>query len=178
MKSQLIAATLGAIATLSSLPSLAEVEVQHAYVRATPPSVSNSAGFMVLYNHAAQPLTLTGAHTPRAKASELHSHVNDNGVMRMRQVEGIELPPHGRVVLQPGGYHLMLLDLTQPLQEGETVAVELTFSDGSHQQVIMPVSRNQPHHQHNADHQHQHNPQHHDAMQGNPHSHAPGGHHQ
>lgn len=178
MKSQLIAATLGAIAALSSLPSLAEVEIQHAYVRATPPSASNSAGFMVLYNHAAEPVTLTGAHTARAKASELHNHVDDNGVMRMRRVNGIELPAHGRVVLQPGGYHLMLLGLSQPLQEGEQVELELSFSDGSQQQVLVPVSRQQPQHQHTANHQHQHNPEHHQTMQGNPHSHAPDGHHE
>jgi len=145
-----------ALALLASSASHAEVEVQHGYVRATAPGAPNSAGFMVLANNGKAPLSLTGAASPSATAVELHNHVNENGVLRMRREAAIALPPGTLVELKPGSYHLMLLGLSEPLKEGQSVPMRLTFSDGSEQQLSLPVLRHMPIQQHDSGHGHDH----------------------
>lgn len=70
---------------------------------------------------------LTGASSPAAGKVELHESVMDQGVMKMREVKEMPVPAGGKVTLQPGGLHLMLMNLKQPLKEGETVSVTLVF---------------------------------------------------
>jgi copper(I)-binding protein len=81
-------------------------------------------------------LTLTGkdggdrliaASSPIASRVELHETVMDEGVMKMREVKDLPIPAGGTAALQPGGLHLMLMNLKQPLKEGETVSVTLVF---------------------------------------------------
>ncbi|MFM1892226.1 MAG: hypothetical protein RLZ44_1303 [Pseudomonadota bacterium] len=133
-----------------------EVAVHDAYARAVPPVVPNSAAFMTLHNAGTADHTLVSASSPAAATVELHTHINDNGVMRMRPVEGgIAVPAGGSTELQPGGLHVMLIGLHQPLVEGDQVELELTFEDGSTQLLTAPVRKvmaggmdHQHHHQH------------------------------
>jgi len=141
MKSLLLTS---ALAALISLNANADITVQQAYIRSSAPGAPTGAAFMRLSNTGPTPLSLDGARTERAAASELHNHVSDNGVLRMRRVETIEVPAGGSVELEPGGYHLMLMGLQRPLREGETVPVTLHFSDGSEQRLQLPVQRNAP----------------------------------
>ncbi|MCW8847258.1 MAG: copper chaperone PCu(A)C, partial [Sedimenticola sp.] len=107
-----------------------KVMVSDAYVRAVPPGQPNSASFMVLSNHSAEDLVLVGAESDVAKAVELHSHTMKDGMMRMRQVEKIDLPAGETVQLQPGGLHVMVIGLQQKLVPGEKIDMALVFSDG------------------------------------------------
>lgn len=86
-----------------------------------------------------QAIKLVLADSEVAKIVELHTHTNDNGVMRMRKVEFIEIPANGQTVLKPGGLHIMLIDPISDLKTGQTVSVKLQFEDGSTKQVDMPV---------------------------------------
>ena len=70
---------------------------------------------------------LTGASSPVATRVELHETLMDQGVMKMREVKELPVPAGATVALQPGGLHLMLMNLKQPLKEGETVSVTLVF---------------------------------------------------
>ncbi len=119
---------LGALAQASA-DSDAPV-VQDAYARAVPPGMSNSAVFMRIHNPSEEAITLVGATSPVAEVVELHTHEQDAGVMKMRRVERIEIPPQDEAVLEPGGLHLMLINLRQPLAAGDPVALELEFADG------------------------------------------------
>ncbi|MBV1789591.1 copper chaperone PCu(A)C [Marinobacterium sp. D7] len=131
--------TLLLSAALSTPLLAAEVQVNDPYARAVAPGQPNSAAFMQLENLGGQMLSLTGATSEVAQAVELHTHIQDQGVMRMRRINTIELPPHQRVSLQPGGLHIMLIGLTRTLSEGDEMALTLTFSDGSEQTFNMPV---------------------------------------
>lgn len=106
-----------------------------AYVRAVPPGQPNTAAFMVLQNSDAKPHAVVKADNNLSQITELHGHVNDGGVMKMRPVKQIDIPAKGEAKLQPGGLHVMLIDLKQPPKAGDTVAVTLTFEDGSAKQV-------------------------------------------
>lgn len=126
-------------ATIEAVPMPDAIGVEGAYVRATPPGQPNGVAYMVLHNRGSIAHTLVGAESPAAKVVELHRHTMDGGLMRMRQVDKIDLPVGQRVQLQPGGLHLMLIDLTQPLVPGKQVPLTLIYQDGSRQTLQAPV---------------------------------------
>lgn len=121
--------------SLLSLPVLAAVQVIDPYVRVLPPGSPNTAAFMQLTNAGTNELALVAVETEIAARAELHTHQLVDGVAQMRQVAEIALPAGQMVSLQPGGLHIMLLDLKAPLKADEPVALTLVFSDGSRQPV-------------------------------------------
>ncbi|TCK02546.1 copper chaperone PCu(A)C [Marinobacterium mangrovicola] len=127
------------LSTLSAPAFAADVSIDGAYARAIPPGQPNSAAFMQITNNGTAAVTLTGAKTSVASVAELHNHIQDEGVMRMRRVDGIELPAGETVSLQPGGLHVMLIGLEKNLAEGDSVDLTLEFSDGSEEALQMPV---------------------------------------
>jgi copper(I)-binding protein len=150
---QRLVAGLGAILFVlsASMPTLAgnaadEVAVQSPYVRAVPPMMQNSAAFMALENTGSSNRAVVAAASPAAETVELHTHTMDDGMMRMRQVDRIEIAAGATTVLEPGGLHVMLLGLKQPLEVGGEVRLELTFDDGSTRTVVAPVTEVQPAH--------------------------------
>jgi periplasmic copper chaperone A len=121
----------------------AGVEVSDAWARATPPGAANGAVFFTLRNSGGQDDRLRQAATPVAKVAELHSHLMEAGVARMRQVPEIVVPAHGSAVLKPGGMHVMLIGLRQPLKEGESIDLVLNFEQAGERKLRVPVRRGQ-----------------------------------
>lgn len=107
------------------------IEIVDPYVPALPPGVRTGAAYLRIRNGAERDVALVSAASPIATAVELHTHADDGGVMRMRQVKEIVVPAGKEVALQPGGYHVMLIDLKAPLVAGEKLALTLGFADGS-----------------------------------------------
>lgn len=126
---------LAAVAALVTLTAHAEVVVKNAWIRGIAPGQSATGAFMELTS--ATPTALVGVATPAAKVSEIHTMSMDNGVMRMRAIASLPLAAGQTVALKPGGYHVMLLELKQPLAAGERVPVSLTFerADGQRETV-------------------------------------------
>ena len=113
-----------------------EVEVKDIWVRATVPGQSATGAFMNLRSRAGA--RLEGGASPIAGVVEVHEmKIDDQQVMRMKAVPAIELPAGQTVALKPGGYHVMLMDLKQPLKAGDTVPVTLTVegADGKRETV-------------------------------------------
>lgn len=100
---------------------------------------ANGAGFMALRNTGTAPDRLVSAASPAARVVELHTHIREGEVMRMRPVPDIPVPPGETVRLQPGGLHVMLIGLTRPLQQGEQVPVTLRFERGGEVTVMLEV---------------------------------------
>ena len=100
---------------------------------------TNSAAYFSLHNEGERKDRLVGASSPAAGRVEIHESFVVGEVMRMREVEGVDLPPGGRVELRPGGLHVMLLDLTRPLLEGEDVVLTLLFEGSDPMEVTVPV---------------------------------------
>ena len=113
--------------SMVSTSVLAQVEVQDAWSRATPPGAKVAAGYMTLRNKSATPDRLVGASSPAAARVETHTMEMTGDVMRMREVKGYEVPAKGSFELKPGGAHLMLVDIKRPLKEGERVPLVLRF---------------------------------------------------
>lgn len=129
--------------TICALAAHAETElmINEPYVRATPPNITTSAVFAHLHNHADMPVTIVSATTPAAGSVELHTVETEGDVMKMRQIDQLVIPPNQHLALKPGGLHIMLFDLSQPLVEGESINLEFTFADGHHQSFTAPVKK-------------------------------------
>jgi len=110
---------------LASCPALAQVAVTDAWVRGTVPGQKVTGAFMQLKSDA--DATLVGIASPAAQSVELHAMKSDGGLMKMRAVDTLTLPAGKVVELKPGGYHVMLVDVTRELREGATVPFTLTF---------------------------------------------------
>jgi copper(I)-binding protein len=116
-----------------------DVQVEEAYARAVPPGQSNSAAFMSLTNKSDADHGLVAAESGASKVTELHTHFLEDGMMKMRPVAKIDLPAGETVKLQPGGLHLMLIDLARQLSPAEEVSITLVFEDGSRTSLTVPV---------------------------------------
>lgn len=115
-----------------------DIVAVQAWSRSAPRGGSGAA-FVTLRNTGSQPDRLISATSPAAGRVELHSMVRDGDVMRMREVPGIDLPPGQEVVLRPGGLHVMLMGLSQSLDQGATVPVTLTFQRGGQLVLDVPI---------------------------------------
>ncbi len=118
------------------------VEVSGAFIKPPFTGRTTAAGFMVLENKGAD-IRLVSATSPISPRVEIHTHLNEDGVMKMRRIEGIDLPKGKSVALEPGGYHLMLFDTVMP--EGDVDApLTLTYSDGTEVTMIVPFADEAP----------------------------------
>ncbi|MGL4601298.1 MAG: copper chaperone PCu(A)C [Plesiomonas sp.] len=127
----------------------AAVVVANPYARATVANADISAVFLTLFNSESDERQLVSVSSPLADTTEMHqSSTNTQGVMNMQAVTKIAIPAKGTVILQPGGLHIMLLNLHQALPEGATVPLTLTFDDGQQLNVEAVAKAIQPAKQH------------------------------
>ncbi|MBB3189616.1 copper chaperone PCu(A)C [Halomonas cerina] len=118
--------------------------VDEARVRAVPPGSPATAAFMELTNPGEVDLAVVGASSPLAGTLELHRHAMEEGVMQMRRVAAIPVPAGETTRLAPGGWHLMMFELTTTPAEGENVELTLSLDNGERLTLQVPVRRVQP----------------------------------
>ena len=112
------------------------------WVRLMPPAMPSTAAYLTLRNRTDRDIDIVAGESPVAAVTELHDHVEDaHGVMRMREVAAITIPANGRVELQPGGLHVMLIDLLEPLEAGQVVPITLHLEDHGEIHFEAPVRR-------------------------------------
>jgi copper(I)-binding protein len=129
------------LTALVALPALAQVTIEHPWARATAPGAKVAAGYMVVKNAARAGDRLVGAVSPAAARVELHVHVNEGGVMRMREVPAYEIPAKGTFEAKPGGAHLMFVEIRRPFVEGERIPVTLRFERSGEVRAEFHVGR-------------------------------------
>jgi len=109
--------------------TIAHVTASHAWIRVLPGDLPAGA-YVTLRNDGDHPVSLTGASSPAYGEAMLHESSSAGGMNRMTMIHALPVPAHGTQALQPGGYHLMLMDPRQPVHPGDTVRVLLQFGDG------------------------------------------------
>ena len=122
------------------------VSVSQAWARALPAGLPNGAAYLTLSNHGDTSITLVAASSSVADRLEFHATKHHGDTASMHSMDGIEIPPHRDIALEPGGMHLMLIGLTTPLHEGTQFTVTLTFDDGFELEVLIPVQRDNSNH--------------------------------
>ena len=127
----------GLFATSALAQTSVQLSVTEPWVRATVPAAKSAGAFMHLQS--ATNARLVGVSTSVAGRAEIHEMAMENNTMRMRAVEGIDLPVGKPVHLASGGYHLMFFELKRQLKEGETVPVTLTVQDAAKKQTSVTV---------------------------------------
>lgn len=116
------------------------LRVDQAWARATPAAAPVAAGYLVVVNDGDAPDRLLRVDSAIAQRIEMHATVHENGVMRMRAIEGgAVVPAHGRLEFAPGGNHLMLIGPTRPLVAGEHFEATLIFERAGARKVRFEV---------------------------------------
>ena len=124
---------------LAATAAHAQVEVDKAWARATAPGAPVAGGYLTIRNKGAAPDRLIGASSSAAAKVELHVHVKEGEVMKMRQVQAYDIPAHGSFDAKPGGAHLMFVQLARPFKEGEKIPVKLKFEKAGEVNVDFAV---------------------------------------
>lgn len=102
-----------------------------AYLREPAPGQQMLAAFVTFTNTSGKAYTLNDVSSPRASAVEVHRTMYNDGVMSMRHVHHLMVPPQSEMALKPGGYHLMLTGVTGEVKPGDQVPLEFLFTDGT-----------------------------------------------
>lgn len=126
----------------------AEVKITDATIRLLPPGVPNTAAYFSVENHFEKRLTLVGAEADFVGKAEIHNHVMIDGMMRMQHQTEVVLQPGERVEFAPGGLHIMLFELKQPLQEAQLLQISLQTKEGESIIFTAKVARPSAHSHH------------------------------
>ncbi len=137
---RLISTFAASVLTLSAAAVWAQttVKVEDAWVRGTVAQQKATGAFMRLT--ADKDARLVSASSPVAGVVEIHEMAMENDVMKMRQIPGLDLAAGRAMELKPGGYHVMLMNLKQPIKGGDTVPLTLVFEDAAKQRFTQEVS--------------------------------------
>ncbi|WP_417836810.1 copper chaperone PCu(A)C [Thalassospira tepidiphila] len=132
------------VATVASLfivtnAFAADIEVKDAWAKASKGMVRNGAAFFDVVNTGTAD-RIVSVRSDLAERTELHTHIMENNVMKMREVQGgVEVPMHGSVQFKPGSYHVMFIGLNKPLEEGEKIDITLEFEKAGDVPVTIDV---------------------------------------
>ncbi|MGG7568108.1 copper chaperone PCu(A)C [Rhodovulum sp. DZ06] len=127
-----------ALAALTALPASAEMMAHDAYARSA--NGKTGAAFMEIMNKGAADDVLVAARADVSRKVELHTHIFEGGVAKMREVEGgIPVPAGETVKLKRGGLHVMFMGLKAPMNSGESFPLTLVFQSGEEVQVDVTV---------------------------------------
>lgn len=125
------------VVTVCALDVSAAVTATDAWVRGTVPAQRTTGAFVTLQS--SDEAKVVGVASTAAEAVEIHSSEHKDGVMHMHPVEAIPLPAGKRVELKPGGYHVMLVNLTRPLAAGDKVPLVFTIEERNGKRTTLEV---------------------------------------
>jgi len=114
------------------------IVISSARIRPPLPSRDIAAGYMSITNHSKTDDTLVSVTSPISGRVEIHTHLNEDGVMKMRQVEGIALKAGETVELKPGSFHLMMFGAKMS-EDQDDVSVTLNYENAPSVTMIVPV---------------------------------------
>ena len=140
------------LVSFSSVQASEILEIDDAWVAEAPPVAPVMGGYMKIANETDKSVSITSASCPDFEKVEIHEMSMSGGMMKMQQIEKLDVPANGMVELQPGGYHLMLIKPRQPFKQGDTLTVTLHTADGQSQAVKMEVKERKS----SDEHQHHH----------------------
>lgn len=127
------------------------IMVENSYARESIPGTSISSAYMTLKNTSSANVKLIAASSSVSKRVEIHQHTMENGLMKMRQRDDVEIAANDHVIFQPSGFHLMIFDLKKPLKANSNIIITLHFDDQSSVDVnylVKGLKQKKKHHHH------------------------------
>lgn len=119
--------------------SATQLSIEPGQIRMPMPGRTVTAAYLTIYNQQQQAVTLIAASSPAFERVEIHTHLHQDGVMRMVRLDKLDLAAEQSVTFQPGGLHLMLFNPQQELTEGLKIPLTLEFADGQTLHTELPV---------------------------------------
>lgn len=116
---------------VSAASAAVPIIVESPYSRPLPPGQSTGVVYLSIRNESKDAFVLTSVSSPRAQKAEFHRHSHENGMMKMRKIDEIELGVGKTLRFEPGGYHIMLFGVKGPWQVGESIALTITTNSGA-----------------------------------------------
>lgn len=148
MKSVILVAAVAALAALSA--TAADLTATKAFAFETAPTAKSGVAYISVMTHEADD-RLLGAKSPVAKRVELHTHIKDGDVMRMRPVDDpLPVSPGNPIQMGPGGIHVMLMGLNAPLENGAAIPVTLIFEKAGDVSFDVPIIQRSAHYSHSG----------------------------
>lgn len=127
-----LAVLLAAVpAVAASQEPASPLRFQNGWARPQAETSRPSGGYITVENTGRDTVVITGASCAGAARTEIHEMVTQDGMMRMRRLPELVVAPGATVQLRPGGMHIMLMGLTEPLVAGRSLACTITLRDGS-----------------------------------------------
>ena len=121
---------------ISKLKPERKIVTHNPRVKTTPPGIANSVGYFDITNYGDDDITLININSDIADRTEIHQHTMANGLMRMQKIEALIIAAKSTVKFEPGSYHIMFINVNQPIVEKQQVELTLSFSDGSSQIIV------------------------------------------
>jgi copper(I)-binding protein len=125
------------------------LQIRNAWIRATPPGADVTAAYLEIRNTGKERDRLVAASSPAAERVEMHVMAHEGGVMKMREVQSLDVPARKQLVLRPGGPHLMIIGPRNVFAKGQRIPLVLRFERGGDVQVHLEVraaGATKPHH--------------------------------
>ena len=150
-KITLLLASTFAAAAFAQDTKIGAITIDHPWARATPGAVKNSAAFMSFDNKGAADklISVTGSV---AKEIQIHSMITEAGVMKMREIQSLDIPANGKAELKPGGFHVMLIGIPDGLKEGTKFPLKLKFEKAG--EITVQVTAEKPGSNDHSEHKH------------------------
>ena len=145
----IFALVISALLSLStSLVNAQALQIKDAFARATNPGQSVGGGYLTIENPNVTADKLMSVTFAKATSVQIHEMKMEGDRMIMRDIGTLAIPAKSKVELKPGGYHLMLMGLKEPLNDGDTIAISLQFEKAGKVDVNMPVKARPQSHMH------------------------------
>jgi copper(I)-binding protein len=139
MSFKFLALAASLVVASAALAQTNQLDVSNAWARATPGRAENGAAYVTIQSPTAD--RLLSVSSPVAKKAELHTMSMEGMVMKMRPLAGVDIPAGQPITLKPGGRHVMLLGLDEPLREGQSFPLTLTFEKAGTRTVTVAIEK-------------------------------------
>ena len=139
-----VALLLGWVVASAPAAGNGDLLVEDVWARATIGESTVTAVYFAITNRGGAPARLVGADAEGAGHTMIHRSFIEDGIMKMRHVGAVEIPPGETVRLEPGGVHLMLTEVSSRLEVGESISVTLRFERAGEVALPVPVRMSPP----------------------------------
>ena len=134
-------AGIAAVPAAAADYDVGSIHISTPWARATPKGAASGAGYMTITNKGTKPDAVSCVSDDASAQCQIHTMTMEGGVMKMRPVEGgLEIKPGETVTLQPGGYHIMFVNLKHGLEQGQSVKATLKFEHAGTVDVEYPIA--------------------------------------
>ncbi len=117
----------------------APLQFSNGWIKQLPPVIPMRAGYVTISNPGEHLIKIVSMHSDAFEKVEMHESKMADGVMKMVELDSLDIPPKGQIELKPGAKHLMLIAPTREMKIGDKIAIQANLDDGATQTLLLEV---------------------------------------